>query len=139
MELHDRAVDALNRRDLDAFLELMSADVEALPRQAAIEGVYAGHAGIHHWWGDLLGALPDFAVEVVELRDLGDWTLAALRFLRRVEGGQRQDISVEGRGPRSRGAAGVGDSPSRQSGRDCCLHGRHKRAPAFARCRFSRA
>jgi ketosteroid isomerase-like protein len=81
VELHDRAVDALDRRDLDAFLELMSADVEALPRQAAIEGVYAGHAGIHHWWGDLLGALPDFAVEVVELRDLGDWTLAALRFL----------------------------------------------------------
>lgn len=81
VELHDRAVDALNRRDLDAFLGLMSADVEALPRQAAIEGVFAGHAGIHHWWGDLLGALPDFAVEVVELHDLGDWTPAALRFL----------------------------------------------------------
>ncbi len=81
VELTYQVYDAINRRDLDAFLELMDPDVEAVPRQAAVEGVYPGHAGIRQWWADLLDVLPDFAVEVFEVRDLGDMTLAAVRFL----------------------------------------------------------
>ena len=46
-----------------------------------MEGGYRGHAGIRRWWGDLLNVFPDFAVEVIDVRDLGDMTLAALRFL----------------------------------------------------------
>lgn len=59
----------------------MAADVEVFPRQAAMEGVYRGDAGIRRWWADLLDVFPDFAVEVIEVRDLGDMTLSALRFL----------------------------------------------------------
>ena len=81
VELARQAYDAVNRRDLDAFLELMDPEVVALPRQAAMEGGYRGHAGIRGWWGDLLNVFPDFAVEVIDVRDLGDMTLAALRFL----------------------------------------------------------
>jgi ketosteroid isomerase-like protein len=75
-----QAYDAFNRRDIDSYLETMAADVEVFPRQAAMEGVYRGHAGIRRWWADLLDVFPDFTVEVIEVRDLGDMTLAALRF-----------------------------------------------------------
>jgi ketosteroid isomerase-like protein len=82
IELTYQAYDAFNRRDLDAFLNFMDADVEIFPRQAAMEGsYYRGHAGIRRWWGDLLDVFPDFAIEVVGVRVLGDTTLAVLRFL----------------------------------------------------------
>ena len=73
------AFDAFNRRDLDAMLALMDADVEAVSRLAAIEGGYHGHDGIRRWWGTLLEAFPDFTMEVIEVRDLGNLTLAELR------------------------------------------------------------
>jgi hypothetical protein len=38
VELHNRCLDALNRRDLNAFLALMDDDVEAVPRIVAMEG-----------------------------------------------------------------------------------------------------
>jgi ketosteroid isomerase-like protein len=70
---------ALNRRDLGAFLALMDADVEALPRVVAIEGGYHGHEGIRRWWEHLVDFLPDIVIETVAVRDLGDLTLAAVR------------------------------------------------------------
>jgi ketosteroid isomerase-like protein len=79
VELAHQAYDALNRRDLDAFLALMDADVEAASLLVAIEGGYHGHAGIRRWWESLLDAFPDFAVEIVEVRDVGDLTLATVR------------------------------------------------------------
>jgi ketosteroid isomerase-like protein len=79
VELHHRAIDAVNRRDLDALLELMDADVEAVSLLAGIEGGYHGQAGIRRWWVNLLVAFPDFAAEVVEVRDLGDETLMTYR------------------------------------------------------------
>ena len=36
VDLHYRVMDAYNRRDLDAYLELMDDDVEGIPRIAAI-------------------------------------------------------------------------------------------------------
>jgi ketosteroid isomerase-like protein len=81
VELAHQAYDAFNRRDLDAFLKLMDPDVEAFPRVAAMQGSYhRGHRGIRRWWGDLFDVFPDFALEVVEVRDLGEMTLAVLRF-----------------------------------------------------------
>jgi ketosteroid isomerase-like protein len=77
IELIHQAYDAFNRRDLDSYLHFMDADVEIFPRQAAIEGYYRGHAGIRRWWGDLL----DVFLEVVDVRVLGDTSLAVLRFL----------------------------------------------------------
>ena len=56
----------------------MDADVEALSRLAAMEGGYHGHDGIRRWWQNLLDAIPDFMVEVVEVRELGDVTLTKM-------------------------------------------------------------
>ncbi len=79
VELHRRAIDAFNQRDFDAFLELTDADVEAIALEVEMEGGYHGHAGIRRWWESLFDIFPDYAAEVVEVRDLGDVTLAAVR------------------------------------------------------------
>jgi ketosteroid isomerase-like protein len=54
--------------------------VQAFPILAGMEGGYSGHDGVRRWWASLLGTFPDFHAEIVELRDLGDLTLATLRF-----------------------------------------------------------
>ena len=79
VELHRRVLDAFNRRDLDGVLALMDGNVEANSQLVAIEGGYHGHDGIRRWWANLLDTLPDWTLEVVEVRDLGDSTLAVLR------------------------------------------------------------
>lgn len=72
------ALDAFNKRNLGALLSLMDDDVEALPRQSGVEGVYHGHDGIRQWWKNTLDAIPDLTIEVVEVRDLGDLTISTL-------------------------------------------------------------
>jgi ketosteroid isomerase-like protein len=79
VELARQAFDAFNRRDLGAYLALMDADVEAGSLLVALEGDYRGHAGIRRWWRNLHEVLPDYTGEVVDVRDLGDLTLVALR------------------------------------------------------------
>jgi ketosteroid isomerase-like protein len=81
VKLAYRAIDAVNRRDLDAFLDLMDDEVEAVSRIVAIEGGLHGHAGIRIWWENWFEAFPDYDIEVVEVRDRGDLTLATLRAL----------------------------------------------------------
>ena len=79
VELLRRATEAFNRRDLDASLTLTDDDVEVIPRAGAMEGSYRGHDGVRRWWKDLLGVFPDFTIEIVEVRDIGDLTLATTR------------------------------------------------------------
>jgi ketosteroid isomerase-like protein len=74
-ELAYRVYEAFSRRDLDAFLELMDDEVEAIPILVVVEGGYHGHAGIRRWWENLLDVFPDYTLEVVEVRDLGEFTL----------------------------------------------------------------
>ena len=78
VELMYRAFDALSRHDFDAFVALMDDDVEIIPRMSAIEGEsgYSGHEGLSRWWSSLLDVFPDYSMEVVEVRDLGDLTFA---------------------------------------------------------------
>ena len=79
VELAYRAAEAFNRRDLDAVLALMDDDVEAIPRGARMEGSYHGHDGIRRLWENVFAVWPDFTVQAVEVRDLGDLTVTALR------------------------------------------------------------
>jgi ketosteroid isomerase-like protein len=78
VEWAHQAVDAFNRRDLGAWLDLMDTDVEFAAGGVAMEGDYHGHAEIRRFWNNLLDALPDLAVEVVEMRDLGDLVFGAV-------------------------------------------------------------
>jgi hypothetical protein len=74
-----RAIDALNRRDLEAYLMLMDEDVEAVSRIAAVEGGLHGHDGIRTWWDNWFGSFPDYTIEVVRMRDIEDITLATIK------------------------------------------------------------
>ena len=77
VELFHQAIDAFNRRDLDAFLALMDPGVEFTPYERALEGLgpYRGHEGVRIWWGESFAVLPDLRAEIYEVRDLGDMTL----------------------------------------------------------------
>jgi ketosteroid isomerase-like protein len=79
VELTHQSVDAFNRRDLGAYLELVDADVEFVAGGVTMEGDYHGHAGIRRLGENTLEAIPDLSVEVIETRDLGDLTLTAAR------------------------------------------------------------
>jgi hypothetical protein len=93
VELHRRAVDAFNRRDLDDWLLLADPEVELSPLNLELEGgSYHGHEGIRRFWGDYLRVFPDFTVEVDEMRDLGDVTIALVRLRGHGTG---SDVPVE--------------------------------------------
>jgi hypothetical protein len=79
VELARQAYGALNRRDLPAYLDLMDANVEAVPRVAVIEGGYHGHDGIRRWWGHLAAFLPDIILDIDAVRDFGDLTVISGR------------------------------------------------------------
>ncbi len=79
VELTRAMADAFNRRDWDAFAALSDEQIRAESRLVALEGGYQGHDGLRRWWDNLLGIFPDYTIEVGELRDLGDVTLAHIR------------------------------------------------------------
>jgi ketosteroid isomerase-like protein len=81
VELTRRAYEAFNRRDLEAFIAFVDPEVEFTTRYLEMEGAasYRGHDGVRDWWRTLLGIFPDFSLEVLEVRDLGDKVIAPLR------------------------------------------------------------
>src|SRR5262245_5329687 len=80
VELYRRGIEAFNQRDLEGFLALADPDVVGVSRVLAIEGEsYRGHDGTRKWWTDRLGVFPDFAVQIVWVRDAGDLTVSELR------------------------------------------------------------
>ena len=85
VETFKRAIEAYNRRDIDAFLEGIDPEIELQGAlQALLESettVYRGHDGVRRWVRDIDEALADIRLELPEIRDLGD-RLVALGRLR---------------------------------------------------------
>ena len=79
VELARRFYDAVNQRDLDAWLSVTDEDAELISILAAVEGGYHGHAGFRRWWEHVFDNFPDYQIEVGEVRDLGNLTVAAIR------------------------------------------------------------
>jgi ketosteroid isomerase-like protein len=94
VELAHQAYDAFNRRDFASLLALVDPDAEVVPRLAGVEGGYHGPEGIRRWWQNLLDAWPDFTVEVVEVRDLGQTTVTKIEV-----GGHAADSGIRVRQP----------------------------------------
>ena len=80
VETFRRAIDAYNRRDIDAFLESFDPMVETHPLTLAMFGqegtVYRGHEGVRQFIRDVDEALREIQVEPVEIRDLGERIVA---------------------------------------------------------------
>ena len=85
VEAFKRAIEAYNRRDIDAFLEEIDSEVELQGAlQALLESeakVYRGHEGVRQWVRDIDEALADIRLELPEIRDLGD-RIVAIGWLR---------------------------------------------------------
>jgi ketosteroid isomerase-like protein len=77
VELVRRGHETFNGRDLDGYLALHDVDVEFTPYERAVEGLgpYRGHEDVRRWWDEALEVVPDFQVELEEVRDLGDQVL----------------------------------------------------------------
>jgi ketosteroid isomerase-like protein len=86
------AINAVNSRDLDALMSLMDEEVESVSRIVAIEGGLRGHEGVRTWWDSWFAAFPDYTLEVVEIRDLGDVLLGRLRA---IGHGRESDLPVQ--------------------------------------------
>ena len=80
VEAFTRALDAYNRRDVDAFLEIFDPMVETHPLNLAMftqeATVYRGHSGIREFIRDVDEVLPEMQVESLEIRDLGERIVA---------------------------------------------------------------
>ncbi len=79
VEANRRGFEAFNERDRDSLLAALDEDVELFPILAAMEGGYYSHDGARRWWSGLLGGFPDIRVEILEVRDLGEVTIAVVR------------------------------------------------------------
>ena len=88
MELSYRAAEAFNGRDIEAFLELMDAEVQGVPLASdMVGGGYRGREGTRRWWDELLEAFPDVTIDVLEMHEADDATIAAVRMRGHGAGG----------------------------------------------------
>ena len=80
IEAFERAVDAFNRRDIEAYLEQLDPEVEFHVALQGMPGgapeVYWGHDGIREQLRDLHEAFTEFHLEISEIRDLGERVVA---------------------------------------------------------------
>src|SRR5215211_5352252 len=74
------AVGAINRDDLDGFLELVHPEVEFTSMIAEAEGeTFRGHEGVRRWWDVVRGAFSEVLWTVEEVRTHEDRGVAKIR------------------------------------------------------------
>jgi ketosteroid isomerase-like protein len=87
VEVIERSIDAVNRRDADLFAELITPDFELLPAMTGFTGVtFRGRAGIERYFEELGDTWDEFGVTAEEFRDLGERMLALTRLNGRGKG-----------------------------------------------------
>ena len=84
-ETAGQMVECFNRRDLAGFLAHIDEEIEYLPLFRA-DGWRRGHAGMQRWWDDLLEAVPDAKIEIVDWLESGDVAVAHMRIRGRGAG-----------------------------------------------------
>src|SRR5215216_3829053 len=77
VEVVRRAISAVNKRDVDAYLSLCAPDVELINPVAAIEGSNRGEEGVRRFFDGLREATTEFEMEVERLRSLDDHRVLA--------------------------------------------------------------
>lgn len=79
VELARRFYDAVNQRDLDAWLAITDEQAELSSILVPVEGGYRGHDGFRRWWENVFDTFPDYTIQVGEVQDHGTVTIAAIR------------------------------------------------------------
>ena len=78
-DLVKKAISAVNRRDIDAYFDCCTDDIELHTPFAHFIGPHEGPAGIRQFFQDIEDAGPDFQLELERLELVGDQALAFLR------------------------------------------------------------
>src|SRR5829696_8916953 len=79
VEMVERAITAVNARDVEAYLACCTPDIELHTPLVAVGGVYEGPAGIRRFFADVEDAAPDFRLDLERVRAIGaDQVLAFL-------------------------------------------------------------
>jgi ketosteroid isomerase-like protein len=71
VETVQRALDAMNHRDVDRYLTCCTDDVELRPPTSAIEGAYEGRAGIRRFFAEIEDTGPDFRLDADTIEAVG--------------------------------------------------------------------
>jgi ketosteroid isomerase-like protein len=90
VEAFYRAVEAYERRDLEALLKTCDTEIEWRPSAPALEPVYSGAEGIAQLFRDADRAYSDFSIDFDEVSDLGDrvFAIGRIRVRDRASGTQ---------------------------------------------------
>jgi ketosteroid isomerase-like protein len=64
VELVERAVAAINARDIEGYLACCTENVRLETPMAAVGGVYEGTEGIRRYFADIEDTAPDFRIEL---------------------------------------------------------------------------
>lgn len=104
-ELAREAYAAINRGDLEGFLELIHPDVEFTSLISEAEGgAYRGHDGVREWWSNVAQALGGLRFEPTRIHEHGDSAyveLVVTGTLSGVEVPQRMWQALRRRGERA--------------------------------------
>ena len=93
VETVERAVAALNRRDLEGYLGCCTDDIELhITAIEALGGEYVGRDAIRRFWTDIADISPDFRVEVERAESIADDGVIA--FMRVNATGRATGITV---------------------------------------------
>ena len=93
VEIVERAIAALNERDIDAYLACCTRDIQVQTPFAALEGVFEGTAGIRQYWANIEDAAPDLRLTVERLESIG--ADRVLTFMHVIATGRASSVPLE--------------------------------------------
>ena len=93
VEVVERAIAAINARDIDAYLACCAGDVVLRTPQAEITGVYEGAEGIKRFLVDVEDSVPDFQIGVERVESVG--ASQVLAFLQITASGRSSGIPLD--------------------------------------------
>ena len=95
VEVVRRAVAAVNRRDLDAYLACCTDDVQLSTPLTDVTGVYEGPDGIRRFFADVGDTGPDFHLTIERVEPIGQDRV--LTFMRLTATGRASGIPQDAR------------------------------------------
>jgi hypothetical protein len=94
VEVVERAVAAVNDRDIDGYLACCTEDIQLQNPVSPIEGIYKGSEGIKRFFVDIHDAGPDFRITIDRLESVG--ADRVIGFLRLNMSGRASGITLGG-------------------------------------------
>ena len=94
VRLVERAIAAINARDIEGYLACCTENVKLETPMAAVGGVYEGTAGIGRYFTDIEEAAPDFRIELDGVEEVDSQRVLA--FMRTSSTGRASGIRLAG-------------------------------------------